>query len=297
LSLRDFKRWSVVTAASLCGVVARSTSQKRSTLPYIDVVSMHGTPVHVADRLKRLLEWLLRDRVPATMQDVRSAVQGNYASSKPGLLVCLDDGRRDNFEVAAPLLEKFGLRGVFFVPVDFVDCPESEQPRFVKQHNISYGTSEPDVHAMTWPQVRELHARGHSIGGHTSSHRRMPPGVPATDLEYELVRSRRVLEDRLSAPVESFCWVGGEAHNYSVEAAAIVQQQYPMAFTSFYGPVRNHDNPHFLRRHNIEADWSLRRVDFYLSGIMERKYQSRSARTWERVFAGLVNSRPISSQP
>lgn len=59
-----------------------------------------------------------------------------------------DDGFRDHYEIAAPLLESFGLRGTFNVVTDWIG-----QEKF-----------------MTWDQIRDLAKRGHGIASHTASH-------------------------------------------------------------------------------------------------------------------------------
>jgi peptidoglycan/xylan/chitin deacetylase (PgdA/CDA1 family) len=51
------------------------------------------------------------------------AVDGLKRSTLPARAACItfDDGYRDNFEVAAPILRRYGLTGTFFVATDFLD--------------------------------------------------------------------------------------------------------------------------------------------------------------------------------
>ncbi|MGB1249352.1 MAG: polysaccharide deacetylase family protein [Candidatus Promineifilaceae bacterium] len=68
---------------------------------------------------------------------------------KPVILT-FDDGYRDNYENAFPLLKAYGMRGVFFIitgPINFND------PNY-----------------MTWPMVREMAEAGMSMEIHTVSH-------------------------------------------------------------------------------------------------------------------------------
>ena len=62
-----------------------------------------------------------------------------------------DDGTIDHFEIVAPLLERHGISGIFFVPTEKLGMPG----RLERQH------------------VKELHDRGHEIGCHSHEHRRM----------------------------------------------------------------------------------------------------------------------------
>ena len=68
--------------------------------------------------------------------------------SKPVLLT-FDDGGRDNYTVAFPILKRHGLVATFFVITD------------------SVGTNP---QSMTWAQLREMRAAGMVIGSHTRGH-------------------------------------------------------------------------------------------------------------------------------
>lgn len=57
-----------------------------------------------------------------------------------------DDGRRNNFTQALPVLEEFGVKATFYVITDRI------------------GSSD---EYMTWNQIDKLHQRGHEIGSHT----------------------------------------------------------------------------------------------------------------------------------
>ena len=59
-----------------------------------------------------------------------------------------DDGGVSFLLEAAPILEKYGKRGVFFIASDYIDTPGF----------------------LTSSQVRELYNRGHMIGSHSKTH-------------------------------------------------------------------------------------------------------------------------------
>ena len=49
---------------------------------------------------------------------------GGERPRRPFLAITFDDGQRDNFERARPLLERGGVKGTFFVPVEAIDRGE-----------------------------------------------------------------------------------------------------------------------------------------------------------------------------
>lgn len=64
-----------------------------------------------------------------------------------------DDGLLEHYDLVAPELEKRGFRGSFWIIGNVIDTDITKNGR-----------------RMTWAQVKELHDRGHEMGGHTWSH-------------------------------------------------------------------------------------------------------------------------------
>jgi peptidoglycan/xylan/chitin deacetylase (PgdA/CDA1 family) len=75
--------------------------------------------------------------------------QGAPLPDKPVILT-FDDGYRDNFEHALPLLQERGMAATFFVVTDFID---EQRPAY-----------------LTWDMVRAMHAAGMAIEAHGRNH-------------------------------------------------------------------------------------------------------------------------------
>src|SRR5690606_16257224 len=100
------------------------------------------------------------------------------------LSITFDDGYRDNYEVAAPILERLGLPATFFISSDFINS--ETVPFWDRELPFQPGW-------MTWDQVRDLVARGFAIGGHTMNHIDMGTVEPDKVRE-ELVQSKSRIE-------------------------------------------------------------------------------------------------------
>ncbi len=66
------------------------------------------------------------------------------------VVLTFDDGYRDNYENAFPLLRKYGFTGTFFVVSDFINAGRPEY--------------------MTWEMLREMAEAGMSIESHSRTH-------------------------------------------------------------------------------------------------------------------------------
>ncbi len=247
---------------------------------YIRVVNYHGTPPADAASFERQVAFLAEHFAPVSAADLaRFFEEGVWRAAKPGLIVSFDDGLRSNAEVAAPVLERHGLVGWFFVPVGFVDAPADGQLAFADEHQIRVDHAYPDGRiAMSWADLRAIAAR-HVVGCHTRSHLRLAPDVPPAVLEDEIIAARADLATGIGRPVDAFCWVGGEEASYSAEAARVIRRAgYRFGFMTNNAPLRPGDDPLHIQRTNVESSWSLDVLRFQLSGVMDLAYLAKRRR-------------------
>jgi peptidoglycan/xylan/chitin deacetylase (PgdA/CDA1 family) len=121
------------------------------------------------------------------------------APAAPMLAITFDDGYRDNFDNAAPILERFSLPATFFVVSRWIGT--DVVPWWDQRDGRRYPW-------MTWGEVRSLQARGFEIGAHTRTHVDLG-AVDGSVAREEIVGGRLDLEDRLGAPVDSFAYPYG----------------------------------------------------------------------------------------
>jgi len=74
---------------------------------------------------------------------------------------------------------------------------------------------------MTWPELRELVSLGHTVQSHGWSHRVLTE-CSGSELEEELERSKRTIEDQLDAPVEAVSVPHGRWDDRVLKACAAV---------------------------------------------------------------------------
>src|SRR5208337_3082649 len=104
---------------------------------YIRAINYHGTSQDTAENFERQLAFYARHYTSVSLTDLDRFFQlQRWDKKRPGLIISFDDGLSSNYSVAASLLEKYGFLGWFFVPVDFIASPFSEQPGFSDTHHI-----------------------------------------------------------------------------------------------------------------------------------------------------------------
>jgi peptidoglycan/xylan/chitin deacetylase (PgdA/CDA1 family) len=270
------------------GVTSLSFAVQRWTLsPFIRVVYYHDVPPALADRFERQLEFLKRSFVPASKADLdRLLTQGVWSHDRPGIIVTFDDGLRSHYEVVAPILDRLGFQGWFFVPVDLVTMPSAEQPAATVRHGVFHDcdtTRDPRVF-MSETQVMALSKR-HVVGCHTASHVRLSRELSDSQLHIELDNAKRRLEAIVDRNVDAFSWVGGEEWAYSENAARIVANLFKYAFTTNTCVARRGASRLNIDRAHVEASFEPSLVRLHLSGMMDLYYRPKRKRLESRLLA------------
>ena len=157
------------------------------------------------------------------------------------VVISFDDGDLSGYTMAAPALERRGLRGEFYVVTQWIG-----EPGF-----------------MTADQLRELARRGHGIYSHSRSHPRLS-SLTAGEIEHEVAGSKADLEAVLQAPVTRFSIPGGAYDDRVVESAR--RAGYSAILNSVEGYNDETASPLLLRRFTPRSysDVSM------LAGICER---------------------------
>src|SRR5258708_21805617 len=168
MSIRNLARALLIGAATLARadqLALRIQNRKSRSLGL--VVAVHETPVSIESRFRQQLEWVSRYFTISSLQTFAELWEKPLRSQnqrKPPILFTFDDGRESNYTVAAPMLESFGGRGVFFVVPAFAECVDDAAIAFYRSRINPDSKPEEetweDHKPMSPSQIRELASRG-----------------------------------------------------------------------------------------------------------------------------------------
>jgi peptidoglycan/xylan/chitin deacetylase (PgdA/CDA1 family) len=161
---------------------------------------------------------------------VDNLTKGTLLPSKPVVLT-FDDGWGDQYENALPLLEKHRIKATFFV----------------------YTNALGHKHFMTWEQIKDLDARGMTIGAHTKTHPYLPKIVDPARLRDEIIGSKKALEQRLGKEVRLFAYPFG---HYNEQIISIVKEVgFAAARSTYVGAVHTKGDLYTLRAIEVPPDF------------------------------------------
>lgn len=145
-----------------------------------------------------------------------------HLPEKP-ILITFDDGYKDNYTAAFPILKKYGYTATVFVITS----------------NVGHSNN------MSWDQLEDLVHNGWLVESHTVSHYDLTK-LDASKLAQELNDSKNSLEKQLGTTVDFFAYPSGQ-FNEKVEKA-VKNAGYLMAFTTQRGWANRAMNPLLIHR-------------------------------------------------
>lgn len=155
------------------------------------------------------------------------------------LAITFDDGYRDNYTIAAPVLQRLGMPACFFVSTGLIGS--DVRPWWDEE----YGARS---EWMGWADVRALRAAGFDIGAHTETHPDLGV-VRGEEALREIQGSRTRLEEELGECVQLFSYPYGRPHQLSEENRERVRDSgFSCCFSAHGGTVAVGDDPFRLRR-------------------------------------------------
>ena len=219
------------TRAALNLACWRVGLNKRFT-PQITVLLYHRVSDDVRDNLTVGIEQFNRQMAlvrkychPLSIGEVTGTAT-IAKSVKPLVAVTFDDGYRDNFEHAAPILQRHQIPAAFFISTGLIGTDRSFP------HDIRRGNAQ--IPLMTWDQVRRMHSDGFAIGSHTVNHIDCA-SEPESVVRSELTRSRDDLQRELGLTETWFGYPYGGRQHMTLQRLELVQQAGYKGCLSAYG--------------------------------------------------------------
>jgi peptidoglycan/xylan/chitin deacetylase (PgdA/CDA1 family) len=170
-----------------------------------------------------------------TVEALSDFLQYKRELPSKSVIITIDDGYKSGYDIAYPILKKYGFTAIFFIYTDFVGASKN---------------------AVTWADLRELKANGFEVGSHTMSHidlSQQKPGESRTDylsrIRDELAGSKALLDKNLNQNTRFIAWPFGR---YNMSVLEISEQLgYTMGLTVKRGGNPFFNDPLTLRRDQV----------------------------------------------
>jgi peptidoglycan/xylan/chitin deacetylase (PgdA/CDA1 family) len=193
-----------------------NTSAQQYSKPEIPVLCYHRisdgpkseyrvSAATFASHMKALSDSGYHSISPAQLYDY--LVYNRTLPEKP-VMISFDDSREEHFSIAAPIMEKYGFRGVFFIMT------------------ITYNKKN----YMTTDQIALLSKAGHTIGLHSWDHTMVIKYKESADWQKQVVEPKKKLEGIVGKAVEYWAYPNGV---YNHDGAEELGKYFKLSFTLY----------------------------------------------------------------
>ncbi len=192
--------------------------------------SLNVTP----EQLESQLIYLLRNGYHViTLDDLYDALNSGKTLPARPIVLTFDDGYRNFYDNAYPLLKKYNMKAIEFVITAVEDVP-------------AY---------LTWGEISEMDRSGLiEFGAHTRRHPNLPD-LTTNSINYEITQSKADLESHLGKTVNWFAYPYGSYNSYIVSETQ--KAGYKAAVTTNYSAVQNKDKMYLLPRIMVDGRFTL----------------------------------------
>jgi peptidoglycan/xylan/chitin deacetylase (PgdA/CDA1 family) len=171
-----------------------------------------------------------------TAEDLAAFLEYRRGLPQKSVLITMDDGYRSVYDIAYPILNKYGFKATLFIYTDFVGVSKM---------------------AITWNQLKEMQANGFTIGSHTIYHSDLTsPKEGESEQEHiarikkELNGSKKIIDKKLSQNTYFLAYPFGYYDQRSIQMAK--EAGYKLAMS-----VKRGGNPFFANPLTLKRDQIL----------------------------------------
>jgi len=203
------------------------------------------------------------------IEELLDWMAGKIVLDRKAVVLTFDDGYRDNYRFAYPIMKKFGIRATIFLVTGWAGEKRADEgPDRIYSHRECRELSEAGQAgpmALSWPEARRLEEEGLvRIESHTHHHIKNL-FADATALRDSLGFSQAAFQKHLAKKSTCLCWPGGRYNDASLALAR--EFGFTSCCTTERGLNRPGSDPWRLKRITVKdagANW-LRKTLFLFS--------------------------------
>lgn len=205
-----------------------------------------------AEDFEQQMRWLYERKMAVSIDDLVQFARGEKELADGSVLVTMDDGFSSVLQIAAPIMQRYGISSVAYVTTGFVGTISASGERY-----------------LTWDEIKRLPSAGVTVGSHAHTHRSMAK-LSAQVAQEEARRSKWLLEQHLGSKVHSFAYPFGMRTDESSATARMLEDSgYSTVFIAQHGTVRRGSSLIRLPRVKVEGGEPLWMFKLLCKGGMD----------------------------
>ena len=285
-------RWHVKKAARYALVVSEAVRASLSfgrgpaRKPRVRVLTYHRFRTSRHDpfsvdigQFERQMCWLAEQRLAISLADLDEFLAGRREIRDGAVLVTIDDGYREIWSSALPILRRYSIPAVAFVSSADMTTEGPAGDR----------SSNQDCDARLTPsELSALPAGSVEVGSHSWQHRSLGR-MTAEEAGRQIRKSKTDLEALLGRPVTAFAYPFGTWKDFNATTTALLTNAgFRFGFTSQHGSISANAEPYSLPRIKVEGGEGLWMFKRLVSGALDSWWLVDRSLWWLQQSDGLT---------
>ena len=195
--------------------------------------------------------------------------QGKLKVPKKSVLITFDDGWRDNFIYAYPILKKYNLKATLFVVTQWIEkASQSNESTYIeKKHSEckKLVTTNPRDVICNWNELLQMRDI-FDIHSHTHTHR--DKYFSDISWEDEFKESKKIIEEKLNINEHFLCWPRGVYDETLIKEAT--NKKFDILFTTKRGINIPDNNMTEIKRIAVKKDakWLKKNLSIFSNNFL-----------------------------
>ena len=230
---------------------------------FLRLIYCHHVFDDQVEQFQKLIEELLKDGEFVSSEKCLDIIQGKVELDGRYYHISFDDGFKNIYKNALPILKLFNIPSLFFVPTSLIEAPFN----VVKDYCLNTLRLKSPLELVTWSDLECMADCNMDIGSHTKHHVDLASISNNNDILLdEVLGSKEELEKRLGVKALYFSWPFGEKKHIDHKSIDCIKNSgYSACFSAIRGDVEPIKTDIFyIPRNHFEVEWSWASKEYFL---------------------------------
>jgi len=232
---KNNKKFRILTYHRVCEL------PRETNIPYYNVYPKN---------FQKQMEYLIVHKFNViTLEELIYIKENSIPLPPKSIIITFDDGFRDNYIYAFPILKKYKLRADFFIVSGYIDSNNIFPWLKLDYQSLSHYKKNKDIWVpLSKTELIEMRNFGQKINSHSKSHNKIS-SLDEIQIEKEIKESKNEIERLLSEPITCYSYPYGTQFEITGKIKTLVKNAgYKVAVTSKLGSNRLNGDFYSLRR-------------------------------------------------